>query len=71
MFATSTNHAANPWTLVAEGNTFIGVPKGVYYMCRVNDSDTLTTNPPVAEFKNNTFKDASRYISRIIADYIK
>ena len=57
--ATSTNHSAYPWTLKATNNTFIGVPEGVYYMCRVNASDSLSTNPSVAVFENNTFKDAS------------
>ena len=55
--ATSTNHTKYPWTLKATNNTFIGEPQGVYYMTRVNASDSATTNPPVAVFENNTFKD--------------
>ena len=57
--ASSANHAKYPWTFKATNNTFIGEPQGVYYMCRINDSDSATTNPTVAEFENNTFKDAS------------
>ena len=55
--ATSTNHDKYPWTFKATNNTFIGVPEGVYYKCRVNASDSASTNPTVAVFENNTFKD--------------
>ena len=57
--ASSTNHAKYPWTLKAENNTFIGEPEGVYYNCRINASDSATTNPSLAVFDKNTFKDAS------------
>ena len=55
--ATSTNHTKYPWSLTATNNTFIGVPTGVYYMCRVNASDSASTNPSVANFDKNIFKD--------------
>ena len=52
--------AEDSWSLTATGNTFIGEPVGVYYSCfGHNANDTETTNPYLAVFNNNTFKDAS------------
>ena len=57
--ASSSNHTKYPWSLTASNNTFIGVPQGVYFTCRVTASDTAITNPALAVLTNNTFKDSN------------
>ena len=56
--ASASNHSNYPWSLKASNNTYVGVPQGVYFTCRAN-SDAASTNPALAEFTSNTFKDAN------------
>ncbi len=55
--ASGANHTAYAWSFIANYNTFIGVPTGVYFKTRTESSDTTVTNPTLSNFDYNLFID--------------